>query len=822
MMRSPKIVLGRTKTVEVAPVHPVPPDLPDLILPTWFTSLTAQVNPMVQIEEGAAMLRHKGTAARARAISELERALGNSGQVKARRSNGAERTAVPRPYKGLPSAAHVRAISELERALRSARQAEARRNNCEKGAAVPMAASRVELRPYKNKRTRLKTRHYEAVAVSVERGRVRAELRAFGWPTLALLALLMLALLAWPVTASGQQHPPPSDQQVPAPAQQSQQSPTAQQASPALASEAAPPPQMAIRPQQPLTPEAVLDRILAQEQAEAGLVRQYSPLVETYIQYLRPDKTTGAAPAGDKYFLGRADLSRGVELMPLDKDTSLKHRVIGSWSEFFTSAFMPRGFLQMIFIDTNGFDRQHYRIEYVRREFLGEVRCLVFDVDPLSKKDKGRFVGRIWVEDQDFHIVRFNGAYGGSSLTSNYFNFDSWRTNVGKSLWLPSFIYSEEGSIQDKRSLNIGYKVFRAQTRLWGYDLGHARQEQELNKVLVEAAGVRDQSDGANDYSPLQSQRSWTHQAEDNVTDRLERMGLMAPYGEVDKILETVVNNLEVTNGLDIQPDVRCRVLMTSTLESFTIGHTIVLSRGLIDVLPDEASLGAILAHELGHAVLGHRIDSQFAFFSRVRFDDKDTFKHFDFARTPEEEEAARQKGIELLKNSPYKDKASSAQVFLQTVQSRVKEIPNLISPHLGDRVSASRAVVAAALAGQPGADKDKEAASDKAAGAPDEKVDKNVIAALPLGGRIKIDPWNDQLRMLKSKPVGTVAEGENTPLQITPFMFYLTRAADNLPAPIVAAAAPGVEAAAQMDNAPKPEITQDLPGRPAPEPRKP
>lgn len=60
----------------------------------------------------------------------------------------------------------------------------------------------------------------------------------------------------------------------------------------------------------------------------------------------------------------------------------------------------------------------------------------------------------------------------------------------------------------------------------------------------------------------------------------------MAPYGEVDKVLETVVNNLEVTNNLDIQPEVRCRVLMTSTLESFTIGHTIVLSRGLVDVLP--------------------------------------------------------------------------------------------------------------------------------------------------------------------------------------------------------------------------------------------
>jgi hypothetical protein len=656
--------------------------------------------------------------------------------------------------------------------------------------------------------------------------RIPYALPAFAWPTLALLASLLLSLLAWPVTANAQspagaggQQPPLTDQQAPPAAGAQDAATRAIEPVPPQARTAADLPATTTpRPQQALTPEAVLDRILAQEQAEVGLVRQYSPLVETYIQYIRPDKTTGAAPDGDRYFLGRAELSRGLDLMPLDKDASLKHKVLGSWSEFFTSEFMPRGFLQMIFLDMNGFDRQHYRLEYVRREFLGEVRCLVFDVDPVSKKDKGRFVGRIWVEDQDFHIVRFNGAYGGASLTSNYFNFDSWRTNVGRNLWLPSFIYSEEGSIHDKRALNMGYKAFRAQTRLWGYDLGHARQEQELSKVLVESsAGVHDE-EGANDYSPLQAQRSWGHQAEDNVTDRLERMGLLAPYGEVDKVLETVVNNLEVTNNLDIQPDVRCRVLMTSTLESFTVGHTIVLSRGLIDVLPDEASLGAILAHELGHVVLGHRIDSQFAFFNRVRFDDKDTFKHFDFARTPDEEEAARQKGIELLKNSPYKDKASSAQVFLQAVRSRIREIPNLISPHLGDRVSANWTVTSALGAGQPEAGKD--AASNKTAAPPEEKVDKSVIAALPLGGRIKIDPWNDQLRMLKAKPVGMVAEGENTPFQVTPFMFYLTRAADNSPAP--AAPASGVEAAAQMDAPPKPELQQDLPGRPAPEPRKP
>src|SRR5271163_1051586 len=483
--------------------------------------------------------------------------------------------------------------------------------------------------------------------------------------------------------------------------------------------------------QQPASLNEVVDKIVAQEQVEVQLLRQYSPLVETYIQNLRPDKQLGAMADGDKYFLGRAELANGIELEPLGGDAGLKHKVFGGWKEFFSSMeFVPRGFLQMIYVDVNGFDRQHYKIEYVDREFLGEVRCLVFDVDPLPKAGKGRFVGRIWVEDQDYHIVRFNGAYGGSSLTSGYFNFDSWRTNAAKNLWLPAFIYSEEGGVQDAKTKNMGFRAFRAQTRLWGYDLSHGGEEQELSKVSVEAViPVKDQTAVSNDYSPIQSKRSWGRQAEDNVTSRLERQGLLAPRGEVDKVLETVVNNLEVTNNLDVQPGVRCRVLMTSTLESFTIGHTIVLSRGLIDVLPDEASLAAILAHELAHVVLGHRMDTQFAFLNHLRFYEKSTFHHFGFAHTPEEEHAARQKGIDLLRNSPYKE-SGTTQLFLMALKKSSKEIPSLISPHLGDRVTSTWAIAYAVFSPRPS----------------DAKPANTTIAALPLGGRIKVDPWNDQL----------------------------------------------------------------------------
>jgi hypothetical protein len=523
---------------------------------------------------------------------------------------------------------------------------------------------------------------------------------------------------------------------------------------------------------QPRTMDDVIDRVITNENRANQQIRQFSPLVETYIQDLKPDKDLGFVPAGDKYFLGRADFSKGVQLVSLTDTNGKGKKIFGTIGNFFSFAmqFLPDGFLQMIFIDTNGFDKHHYKFDYVRREFLGEVRCLVFDVTPQEKAGKGRFLGRIWVEDQDYNVVRFNGAYGGGGHSSWYFHFDSWRTNVQPGMWVPSFVYSQEDNLHYALTKKLDFK---AQTRLWGYNVGHASQEQELSKILVETP-VQDDTKTANDLSPVQAQRSWDRQAEDNVIDRLERIGLVAPRGEVDKILETVVNNLEVTNNIDVEPDVRCRVMMTSTLESYTVGHTIVMSRGLVDVLPDEASLATMIAHELSHVILGHRLDSNYAFFDQLLIDDKDTFRHFGFARTPDEEKAANARAMQLLNNSPYKNQLGNAALFLTALETREKEIPNLISPHLGDRVP----VIGDLKASMP----------------VDKKQNPQMIAALPIGGRVKLDPWNDKLDLIKSKPVGTVAEREKMPFEVTPFMPYLMRYGADASKPIAAsAAAPSV-----------------------------
>jgi hypothetical protein len=512
--------------------------------------------------------------------------------------------------------------------------------------------------------------------------------------------------------------------------------------------------------------DQVVTRIITRENQEMEVVRKYSPLVETYIQRVSNKKGSDESwqPAGDHYFIGRAEFSKGLNLEPIEarNDHSLRHAILTMNGLFdFGIDYLPKGFLQMIYPDTNGLDAQNYTFAYIRREFLGEVRTLVFDVMPAKKAGRGRFMGRIWVEDEGFTIVRFNGSYSGNSNANLKFHFDSWRVNAGPNLWLPAFVYSEENT---SKYLLVGSISSKAQTRLWGYNIGQAHEEQELGRVLIESNSndpIIDKSQQNTDLSPIQETRAWDLQGQNNVMDRLQREGLIAPKGGVDKILDTVANNLEVSNNLNFDPEVRFRVLMTSTIESFAMGRTIVLSRGLIDVLPDEASLAAMIAKELGHVILDPTSTARFGFYDWMSgFDEKKTFQHLDFARDKEADAAASAKAAELLKNSPYRDQLQTAEMFIGELQRRSKEIPNLISPRLGGSVLLRPSVAA-----------DSE-----------DKPEAHQIVALPLGGRVKLDPWDDTLDLLKTKPVGNITERENMPFEVAPFALYLTRVASEPP----------------------------------------
>lgn len=518
----------------------------------------------------------------------------------------------------------------------------------------------------------------------------------------------------------------------------------------------------------PLNFDQVVDRAIFQENTLLKILRGEHPIAETYIQDLGPstDPDFGVVPKDDHYYLGKLDLSHGVatdSFIPkaTGAKTALKAHTIEPFANMFSVQFMPRGFAQMLLIDGAQFDRDHYDFEFVKREFLGDVRTYVIDVAPKKSAGSGRFVGRIWVEAREFNIVRFNGTYTSAKARSAriYMHFDSWRVNAGPDLWVPFESYSEES---DLPSGMTAHKLrFKAITRIWGFTSAEDRHENEFTNLTVDLPSVRDSSDQAADNSPVESLRAWEREGEDNVLDRLEKANLMSPRGDVDKILDTVVNNLLVTNGLNIAPEVRTRVLLTAPLESFTIGHTIVISRGLLDTLPDEASLAAILSHELAHIALGHEVDTKFAFSDRMLFDDEATLQKFRFARPEAEEDAANKKALELLQKSPYNDKLNRAGLFLKALAAESAHLPNLIQPLFGSRMASGDNVLRMS------------ALVERAPELQPARTDQ--IAALPLGARTSLDPWDDRLRMTKMRATPLLSAREKMPFELTPIYLHLT-----------------------------------------------
>ena len=504
--------------------------------------------------------------------------------------------------------------------------------------------------------------------------------------------------------------------------------------------------------------DEIIDRVIKREHDEVAAFDLYSPIIETYIQEVKFKQAFGTVPKSDYYFLGQADFRGRLKVRTMT-DNGKKRSFL--WS------FEPAGFLQMIFVDRGEFDKLHYRFKYSGREFLGEVRCLVFDVSPAPKVRGPRFVGRIWVEDQDFTVVRINGRYTPTihfSLKTfedeYYLHFDSWRTNVKSGLWLPSYVYSQEIN----PATRFGNPSYKSSTHLWGYKLKQGSREEELSRLLVESANpVKDES-SQHDRSPLEAQREWRHEAENNVLDLLERDGLLAPRGEVDKLLNTVVNNIEVTNNFDEQIDLRCRVLLTSSLEMFSVGNTIVVSRGLIDVVPNEETLAALLAHGMADAILPKPNQDQYAFSDVLRLTPTEVLRRLSFKEGKLESAENSEKAMELLKKSPYASKLVSAGLFLEQLQLQAKELKQLISPQLGNEIFFATQLRQAGPALEPG--------------------NKQQIGALPIGSRLKIDPWSDGVSLMKSKPMGLVSARDKMPFEVTPLVPYLTRYVEVAAAP--------------------------------------
>ena len=552
-------------------------------------------------------------------------------------------------------------------------------------------------------------------------------------------------------------------------------------------------------PAHQLTPDqaALVQKAIGQEKVIIKNIQQHMPLVETYIQDTRPDVKLYTIPVSDQYTLSRVDFGKAFYDKTYVSRTDVEKR---GWFKGSLAAisgltkalgldkrftYNPTGFMQMMFLDPTGFDEQHYEFSFVRREFLGQVRTWVFDVHP-KVSGMGRFYGRIWIEDQDGNVVRFNGTYTSPRSPDDsryYFHFDSWRMNLQAGVWLPVAIYVEESN-------NVaGNKLagLKAQTHFWGYSLKLPTRDSENVSMKIEDAV--DKSDDSQDVSPLQATRDWVMQAESNVLERLEQAGLVAPPtqdGYESKVLDQIVINLAVPNNLAFSAPVHCRVLLTTTIEATTVGDTILISKGLLDTLPNEESIASVVALELAHITLGHHIDTRYAFNDRLLFPDESTFTRINMYHSDADNTAAAQKAQEYLQASMYKDKLANAGLYWEQLADRGKALKALNTPKLGDSLLKED--------GTPWM-------SQLASSAP--KInwdDMNQIAALPLGSWLKTDPWDDKVRMLDAKRYAPLNARDKMPLEVTPIYFKLQRyeAASQTPA-----AAPGAPAPPAGGNQP-------------------
>ena len=544
-----------------------------------------------------------------------------------------------------------------------------------------------------------------------------------------------------------------------------------------------------------LTPEqaALVERAIGREKVLIKNIQLRTPLVETYIQNTKPDIKLYQVPVSDEYMLSRIDFGKGFFDKSFEPRSASKHgffkgslSAIGELSRalkldtHFT--YNPLGFTEMMFMDPKSFDTQHYVFSYVRREFLGSVRTWVYDVHP-KVPGMGRFFGRIWIEDEDANIVRFNGTYTGPRAEDDsryYFHFDSWRMNVQPGIWLPVAVYVEE----THRGEDEKQGGLKAQTHFWGYSLKLPSRDSENVSVKVDDAV--DKSDDSQDVGPLQATRAWVTQAENNVIDRLVEAGLVAPLtqgGYENTVLDQIVINLQVPNNLAFTDQVHTRILLSTTVETTTVGNTILISKGLIDSLPNEESIASVVAMELAHIVMGHHIDTRYAFNDRLLFPDEATFKRIDMYHSDHDNAEAAKRATEYMQNSMYKDRLPSAALYYAQLVDREKVLKALNTPKLGDSLLSPD--------GTPWM-------GDLAKMSPKLNWDDlTQRPALPLGSWLKTDPWDDKVHQLNAKIYAYMNPRDKMPLELTPVFYKLQRYDAAHPAP-AAAPAPAAGTSAQ------------------------
>jgi hypothetical protein len=244
-----------------------------------------------------------------------------------------------------------------------------------------------------------------------------------------------------------------------------------------------------------------------------------------------------------------------------------------------------------------------------------------------------------------------------------------------------------------------------------------------------------DRSDDGVDMDSLASLQAWKDLAASNILDRLERAGILAPHSSFDSVLDQILINLSVPNDLTFTEPVHCRVMLTTPIEATTIGNTILISKGLIETLPNEESIASVVAFELAHLILSSPVDTRYSFADRTMFPDRKVSRNLSFAHSENEDEKAATVAVDLVKKSMYGDRLGSIGLYYQQMSLGIGKLKELYRPETGNL---------------------------------------HQLAALPLGSNLVVDPWSGEVRLNNAPRMAPHAADEKRPFEVVPVYFRL------------------------------------------------
>jgi len=267
-----------------------------------------------------------------------------------------------------------------------------------------------------------------------------------------------------------------------------------------------------------------------------------------------------------------------------------------------------------------------------------------------------------------------------------YFHFESWRQEVSPGIWVPSYTYFDEQRSAGSGNLATGFHL-RGHVWVWGY------QSTEIGWAATKLP---------------------TSRAE------LEESGILASPGQVELAMNGIVEELERANGITSR-SIGCRVLLTSPAEIFSIEDTVFVSRGLLNLAPNQSVLAALIAREIANIVPG---DSPGM--TPMRAEPTADSSNVRIQHSGQAD--ANERMLLLLKNTQYESAVDELESFFASLVLYSRRVPHLIRPLLGGSLLEQARM-------QPGVSQPSPA-----------QLDTSRAQKLELRGEYGVDSWATQI----------------------------------------------------------------------------